>query len=189
MRIRRHIVTSRIAVHEQHPAPCRHSQFLGIHAARRQCERVRIGRIRRRCRCGVATATRRGEDEEEQDEDCHVPSIIAGAQSARQQAARDSGVHTKERSERRRTKKTCQAPVGHRSAQTAPLAPARRAGVARRATSQRGGTRIRIRGRLCLSVLSVADLSETDPRIVFFVRLRLLRSFVVNSDISCCELR
>ena len=77
MRIRRHIVTSRIVVHEQHPAPRRHDQFLGTHAARRQGKRVRIGRIGGCDRRGSAAATRH-EEKEEQYEDGHQPSIIPG---------------------------------------------------------------------------------------------------------------
>ena len=78
MRIRRHIVTSRIVVYEQHPAPGRHDQFLGTHAARRQGKRVRIGGIGWCDRRGSAAATRRQEKEQEQCEDCHPQSIIPG---------------------------------------------------------------------------------------------------------------
>lgn len=72
VRIRCHVVSPRILVHEQHARPDRNGEFLRAHTARGQREGVGIGWRGRRTRGAVAPATARGEEQaQQQDEDCH----------------------------------------------------------------------------------------------------------------------
>ena len=47
VRVRLHVMRSRVVVHEQHLSAGRHRQYFWRHTARRECERVRVRWVRR----------------------------------------------------------------------------------------------------------------------------------------------
>ena len=76
MRIRRHVVSARILIDEQHARADRDRELFGTHTAGGQRESVGIGRCRRRAWRRIAPATTRGEEKAEQyNEDGHGRSL------------------------------------------------------------------------------------------------------------------
>ena len=92
MRIRRHVVSARILIDEQHARADRDREFFRTHTAGGQRECVGIGRRRRRARRRVAPATTRGEEKTENyNEDDHSRSLpmVIGEGNPRRQSLLD----------------------------------------------------------------------------------------------------